>query len=440
MFTTYQEALNWIHGRLRLGIKPGLIRMEWMMDKLDHPETKIKAVHIGGTNGKGSTVTFLRSILQASGYTVGTFTSPYIEHFNERISINGKPISDHEILELANVIAPLAKELEETELGGPTEFEVITAMAFYYFANRSNADIVLFEVGLGGRFDSTNILKPLSSIITNIGLDHTNILGSTHEEIAFEKAGIIKQQMPIFTAVSHLGALKVIEEYAEKMQAPVYRLGHEFLITEHESLEKGEIFTLKTEEGILEKLKISMMGRHQIENASLAVSVSQYLNQKGLFNITERAIRKGLLQAYWPGRFEILSESPLVIVDGAHNDEGISVLVQELAKRYANRTIHIVFAALRDKKFDKMIAKLDQIATQITFVSFDYPRAATAVELLEMSNSSNKLAVDDWKTYLLEEIPNINDDSMMVVTGSLYFISEVKPYLKFCLKNLTISL
>jgi dihydrofolate synthase/folylpolyglutamate synthase len=141
----------------------------------------MKTVHIGGTNGKGSTVTFLRSILEAGGYSVGTFTSPYIEQFNERISVNGKPISDEEVLELTNVIAPLADELEDTELGGPTEFEVITAMSFYYFANVNQVDIVLYEVGLGGRFDSTNIIQPIASIITNIGLDHTNILGHSYE-------------------------------------------------------------------------------------------------------------------------------------------------------------------------------------------------------------------------------------------------------------------
>src|SRR3954469_23771105 len=211
MFTTYSEALEWIHARLRLGIKPGLKRMEWMMAKLANPERELKAVHIGGTNGKGSTVTFLQSILEAAGYSVGTFTSPYIEQFNERISVNGKPISDKEILDLTNVIRPLADELEETELGGPTEFEVITAMSFYYFANVNQVDIVLYEVGLGGRFDSTNIIQPIASVITNIGLDHTNILGHTYEEIAFEKAGIIKEGTPTFTAVKNKNAIRVIK-------------------------------------------------------------------------------------------------------------------------------------------------------------------------------------------------------------------------------------
>jgi dihydrofolate synthase/folylpolyglutamate synthase len=440
LFTAYKEALDWIHARLRLGIKPGLKRMEWMMDRLDHPETKIKTIHIGGTNGKGSTVTFLRSILEAAGYTVGTFTSPYIEQFNERISVNGEPITDAELLKLANVIRPLADELEETELGGPTEFEVITAMAFYYFANLKKVDMVIFEVGLGGRFDSTNILRPLASIITNIGLDHTNILGNSYEEIAFEKAGIIKESTPTFTAVKHPGALKVLLEQAEMQQAPLYCLNQEFSISAHESREKGEVFTLQTENQPLEQLEISMIGQHQTENAALAVFAAQYLNQKISFEITEKAIRGGLKKAYWPGRFEILSDNPLVIIDGAHNDEGITALVHELSSRYENRNIQVVFAALKDKKLDEMISKLDKVANQITFVSFDFPRAAEAEELVKISHSQNKLAVDNWESYLLEEIQTLETNSMMVITGSLYFISEAKPFLCKYLKNMTISL
>ncbi|MEH7083392.1 folylpolyglutamate synthase/dihydrofolate synthase family protein [Neobacillus drentensis] len=440
MFTTYKEALEWIHARLRLGIKPGLKRMEWMMDRLGHPETKMKTVHIGGTNGKGSTVTYLRSILEAGGYTVGTFTSPYIEQFNERISVNGKAISDAELLQLTNIIRPLADELEETDLGGPTEFEVITAMAFHYFASLNKVDIVIFEVGLGGRFDSTNIIQPLASIITNIGLDHTNILGSTYEEIAFEKAGIIKKNTALFTAVKHPGALKVIEGQAQMKESPFYRIDQEFSISGHKSLVKGEVFNVVTPFQALDQLEISMMGQHQTENAALAVIAGQFLHQKGEFILTEQAIWAGLKKAYWPGRFEMLSESPLVIIDGAHNEEGITALTHELSTRYPNRNIQIVFAALTDKKLDEMIGKLDRIASQITFVSFDFPRAAKAEELLKISHSANKLAVDDWGSYLSEEIKSLDNNSILVITGSLYFISEVKPFLCQFLKNKKISL
>jgi dihydrofolate synthase / folylpolyglutamate synthase len=440
MFTTYSEALDWIHARLRLGIKPGLARMEWMMEKLGHPELKMKTVHIGGTNGKGSTVTFLRSILEAGGYSVGTFTSPYIEQFNERISVNGKPISDEEVLELTNVIAPLADELEDTELGGPTEFEVITAMSFYYFANVNQVDIVLYEVGLGGRFDSTNIIQPIASIITNIGLDHTNILGHSYEEIAFEKAGIIKERIPTFTAVKNTNALKVIEEQAGKKHAPLYRLNQEFSITSHSPEASGEVFTLKNVNRILEQLEINMIGKHQTENAALAVMAAQSINHHEEFSISENAIRTGLKKAYWPGRFEILSNHPLVIIDGAHNDEGISALVHELSNRYSNNSIHIVFAALKDKKLDHMISQLDQVADEISFVSFDFPRAAEAIDLFSLSHSKNKSIGENWDSHLAKCIQNLQPNSVLVVTGSLYFISEAKPYLCEFLKNNTISL
>ncbi|MEH7495059.1 bifunctional folylpolyglutamate synthase/dihydrofolate synthase [Neobacillus niacini] len=440
MFSSYSEALEWIHGRLRLGIKPGLARMEWMMEKLGHPELKMKTVHIGGTNGKGSTVTFLRSILEAAGYSVGTFTSPYIEQFNERISVNGKPISDEEILELTNVIRPLADELEQTELGGPTEFEVITAMSVYYFANINQVDIVLYEVGLGGRFDSTNIIQPITSVITNIGLDHTNILGHTYEEIAFEKAGIIKEQIPVFTAVKNQDAIKVIKEQADKKHAPLNILNQDFSITSHSPQDTGEEFTLNSANLKLEHLEISMIGLHQTENAALAVMAAQSINHHEEFSISENEIRAGLKNAYWPGRFEILSKSPLVIIDGAHNDEGISALVHELSNRYSNNTIHIVFAALKDKKLDQMIAKLDQFADEISFVSFDFPRAADAIDLFSLSHSKNKSIGENWDSHLAKSIQRLQPDSVLVVTGSLYFISEAKPYLSEFLKNNKISL
>ena len=440
MFTTYKQALDWIHARLRLGIKPGLKRMEWMMERLEFPDKKLKAIHVGGTNGKGSTVTYLRCILKNSGYNVGTFTSPYIEQFNERISVNGQSINDEDLVKLVNVIRPLADQLEETELGGPTEFEVITAMAFYYFAEVHPVDVVLFEVGLGGRFDSTNIIQPMASIITNIGLDHTNILGNSYEEIAFEKAGIIKENTPVFIAVQQEGALQVIKNQANEKNAPILVLDEEFFISGYQSMTKGEQFSVGSNFESLADLEIKMLGKHQTENASLAVVALQYLNEQKHLSVDEQAIRNGLRAAYWPGRFEVLSEKPLVIIDGAHNDEGVSKLVESLTSRYADRSIHIVFAALKDKKLDKMIAQLDKVADQISFVSFDFPRAAAAEDLVKLSNSENKLGVEDWRSYLSEEVVKLEEDVVLVITGSLYFISKVKPFLRQTIESRKIPL
>lgn len=429
MFYTYEEALNWIHARLRLGIKPGLTRMEWMMERLDHPERRIKTIHIGGTNGKGSTVTFLRCILEEAGYTVGTFTSPFFEQFNERISINGKPISDQEMIELTNIIKPLADELEASEHGGPTEFEVITAMSFYYFAKQNPVDIVLFEVGLGGQFDSTNIIHPLLSIITSIGMDHVNILGDTYEQIAFEKAGIIKSGTPIITAVKQPEALGVIEAKAKEIKAPLYQLGSEFSISNHQTRTKGEEFAFTSFYKTMSQLQISMLGKHQTENASLAIMAGQLLNMFYSFMIEESHIREGLNRAYWPGRMELISEQPLVIMDGAHNEEGIEALVQELKERYHDKQINILFTALSDKKLDKMIQRLDGVADKITFTEFDFPRASTAAALFDLSHSKNKHVAENWEEFLSAELPSINETDILVITGSLYFLSEVKPVL-----------
>ena len=403
MFETYEEALHWIHSRLRLGIKPGLMRMEWMLEKLDHPERKVKFVHIGGTNGKGSTVTYLRSILESAGYETGTFTSPYIERFNERIGLNGSPITDEEIILLANVIYPLSVELENTELGGPSEFEIITAMAIYYFAEVHPVDVAVFEVGLGGRFDSTNVIQPLLSIITNIGLDHTQFLGSTHSEIAFEKAGIIKQDTSIISAVKQQEAQEVIVNKAKEMQAPLYFLNKEFNIVDHVSIESGETFTLQSNVQTLKDLTISMFGQHQTENAALAVMAAILLAKDHSYSIEEHHIRKGLQDAHWPGRFEMVSQNPILILDGAHNEEGVTALTAELAKRYHDKKIKIIFTALADKKLDEMIHLLDGVADEITFVSFDYPRATPVQDLFDLSGSEHKKMHDDWKQLLTTE-------------------------------------
>lgn len=435
MFSAYEDALEWIHSRLRLGMKPGLQRMEWMMEKLGHPERRIKSVHIGGTNGKGSTVTFLRSILQEAGYSVGTFTSPYFENFNERISLNGTPIGDEDLVQLANDIYPLAVELEQTELGGPTEFEIITAMAFQYFGHVRPVDLVLFEVGLGGRYDSTNIIYPVLSIITSIGLDHTAILGDTYEKIAFEKAGIIKPGISVITAVKQEEALAVIQDKAVGLKSPVYQLGNEFTISDHKSLVQGEFFSLQTVFQDFRDLETGMSGKHQTENASLAVMAAELLNKFYSFFIEEKHIRAGLKTAFWPGRFEIVSHDPLVVIDGAHNEEGIDALTAELEKRFGDRSKKIVFAALADKKLDKMISKLDSAADSITFTEFNFPRAASAEDLYNLSKNSRKQFLTDWKEVLETELCESGKNSVLVITGSLYFLSEVKPALLNLLEN-----
>lgn len=429
MIHTYDEAVSWIHSRLRLGIKPGLKRMEWILERLNNPERNIKAIHVAGTNGKGSTVCYLRNILQEAGYSVGTFTSPYIEVFNERISVDGTPITDEEIIQLVNVILPLANEIEETELGPLSEFEAITAMAFYYFGTKSEIDYVIFEVGLGGRFDSTNVVLPILSIITNIGYDHMDFLGETLPEIAFEKAGIIKENIALVTTVDQPEAVKVITKKAEETNSLVLLAGRDFVFVNHESISIGEEFSINTQYHSFENLRITMKGPHQVKNAALAVAGVSYLIEKDLVQVNEKHIKTGLEKAKWIGRFEQISSNPMIIIDGAHNPEGIESLVQTVKSHLNGKKIHIIFSALKDKKLDNMIDALAETAESITFTSFDYPRVCPARELFEMCTiNTNKQINENWQNAIEERLNAIKSNDVLLVTGSLYFVSEVRAY------------
>lgn len=426
---TYDEAIHWINSRLRFGIKPGLERMQWIMEKLGSPEKKLKVIHIGGTNGKGSTVTYLRSILNEAGYKVGTFTSPYIETFNERISVNGAPIKDEEIIQLVNVIKPLVEEIETTELGTMTEFEVITAMAIYYFANMNPMDINIFEVGLGGRLDSTNILVPIMSIITNIGMDHMDILGNTVEEIATEKAGIIKKDTPIITGAKQEEALNVFIEKSKLLGAKLLVGGKDFAIDEVKTLKKGEQFSYHSAVSFYKNIEISMLGYHQVENASLAITAADFLK------MPEYVIREGLKKAFWPGRMEMVSEKPVVILDGAHNPEGVLSLVQTLEEHFPNKRRHIVFAALRDKELKPMLKTLASIDSKIYFTQFDSPRITEAEEFLSIYPIPNAKVNSNWRELIENVYMTLTRDEVLIISGSLYFISEVKPYLRTIIKE-----
>mgnify|MGYP001190364316 FL=1 len=437
MFQNAEEVISWINNRIKLGMKPGLKRMEFMMGKLGHPERHLRAVHIGGTNGKGSTVSFLRSILMEAGYEVGTFTSPYFEKFHERISINGEPISDEDLVRTANEIKPVVDELERTDLGAPTEFEIITAMGLYYFGKIHPVDCSIIEVGLGGRLDSTNVIHPLLSIITNIGHDHMHILGGTLTEIAYEKAGIIKNGVPLITGEVKQEPIQVFEKVAKERKTSLYKLGKDFSYIDLGSEDQLEVFDLETVFGSYQSLKISLKGEHQLANASLAVMAAKLLHLFYSFIIEPEHIEKGLKKAYWPGRFEILQEEPPVIIDGAHNREGIETLVETMERHYPDRKGTILFAALKDKETDKMIRELEKLGLEIVLTEFDFYRARKANELLQPNDShkENIRIESDWKSFLKETLAKLEKDDILVITGSLYFISEVKPFILNLLKN-----
>ncbi|EAF6700194.1 bifunctional folylpolyglutamate synthase/dihydrofolate synthase [Listeria monocytogenes] len=420
---SYEEALDWIHGTLRLGIKPGLARMEYMMEKLNHPEKTNKWVHIAGTNGKGSTLTFIRNALEEAGYRTGTFTSPYIEVFNERISVNGEPISDELIVSLANRIKPIAEELEETVYGPPSEFEIITAMMFLCFAEYVSIDIGIVEVGLGGRLDSTNILVPLISVITSIGMDHMEFLGDTMEQIASEKAGIIKPGVPVISGAIQKETQEVIAEIAANNKSNIAQLYDSFSM-----INKNGVNTYKTIYGEeINNLSIGLLGIHQLNNAAIAIKVLQYLNTFSSFTIDLAAIRKGLEKAFWPGRMEKVISNPFIMLDGAHNPEGINTFARSIETYPEPKKI--VVSILADKNYQEMLATLRAIPnSEIILTTFNYPRAMTTEEVLQIGKKEGILVNTDWKQ-ALNNLSKGESDTKIFVTGSLYFISEVRNYL-----------
>lgn len=427
---SYNEALDWIHSLLPHGIKPGLARMEWMLARLKHPERRLKYIHVGGTNGKGSTVSFLRHMLVEGGLEVGTFTSPYIERFNERIAINGVPISDEDFLTVANKVRPLVEELSETELGTPTEFEVITTIALVYFGTIAYPDVVIMEVGLGGTYDSTNVIAPMVTLITNIGHDHTHILGETKREIAKNKAGLIKSGIPVITTEEDEEILQMFAETAEGKRTKIYTLHQQFGYEQYLNEGEKQQFTFYSEFERLENLTITMQGEHQVKNATLALMALSYLKTFFALIIEEEELRRGLEKTFWVGRFEKVRDKPLIYLDGAHNPEGIQALAKTLQQNFANKKIHVLYAQTKEKDVNEMLAPLYPIIGEICFTTFDFQRAQAVDELYDAANFVNKSKTENWQEALENKLNTLTEDDLYIITGSLYFISEVRGYFK----------
>lgn len=411
---TYQEALDWIHGQLKFGIKPGLERMAWMLKELGNPQDNLKAVHIVGTNGKGSTVNALQTIFTQAGYEVGTFTSPYIIDFKERISLNGQMISEEDLLDLVNRVKPVVERLpKETEHENATEFEIITVLMFLYFGQVHPVDIAFIEAGMGGLHDSTNLFKPLAVLCPSIGLDHQAILGNTHAEIAAEKAGVLKNGAPFIYATDRTDVRDVFEKKAREEGSKTYELGRDFT-----AIGSSHSFDFTYGEQRLDDIALAMTGQHQVANASLAIMASLLL-QKDYPKVTLELIKDALSHAHWRGRTEFLR--PNLMIDGAHNNESVKVLIDLLQSEYANKEIELLFAAIDTKPIDGMLAQLKSVG-DLTVTSFDYPNSVKLDKYPEAYKQ-----VPDFKTWIKEHVTTDNK-KLYVVTGSLYFISQVRKW------------
>lgn len=427
----YEQAIDWIHGRLPFGLRPGLARVEALLELVGNPQDKLKLVHIGGTNGKGSTVACLSQLLEAEGLRVGTFTSPFIERFNERLSINQQPISDRDLIRLVEKYQPLVAKLDQDPLlKGITEFEVMTAMMFDYFVEQQ-VEIGIIEVGLGGLLDSTNVLNPLVSAITTLGLDHMDILGDSLEGIAEQKAGIIKREAEVVLGNIPSKALDVMVKRAQELACPVYLMGREFTGTTSKSLGlKGEQFCYTSQELSAIELVTPLVGKHQIENASLAIKIYELLAPRLHYQVVPEKITAALQQVTWAGRMEVLDDSPLIMLDGAHNEPAVRRLVANLEELFPTQRVTLLFAALTTKDVKKMLAMLASVPnSQLVVTTFTYPKAYQLENYVDIVSSQDVLMVSDWQEYIRTFKTSVQENEVLIITGSLYFISEVRAFL-----------
>ena len=407
----YTETLNFIHSFKGNGRRPQLERMRWLLKQAGNPQTHFPTVHIVGTNGKGSTTSYLQNILTKSGYQVGTFTSPYITRFNERISINGTEIPDKDLISLVAKAQVLLNDLEEhTDFDRPTEFELVTLLMFLYF-DLKQVDMAIIEAGIGGRFDSTNVLSPELVICTSIGFDHTETLGNSLLDIANHKAGVMRENTPILLGRVSTEVEHFFNQKSHDLQAPLAVIDREIQLLPKDN----QTIQVSYDHWESPDLKLPMLGRHQENNAGLAVTAAHLLAQT-FSKITDKSIQEGIEETHWPGRSEWIGNN--IYLDGAHNPQGIASLKQVLKDNFANRRVHILFAGLRRKPLADLLEELRDY--DITVTSFDFFEALP----LDDYPQDFKRAADyrDW----LAQAESANSDDLFVVTGSLYFISAVR--------------
>ena len=399
-FNDIQSFIDYTTNRMNKG-RFSLDHFKALLESLGNPQHQLKTVHIAGTNGKGSTTNYLRAILQASGLRVGTFTSPHLEVHNDRIRINDVYISDEQLLYYGNRFAEL---IEENNL---SMFEIDTLIAIHFFLDQ-DVDIALFEVGLGGRLDATNVIIPMISLITTIGFDHMDILGDTLALISMEKAGIVKEGVPLYTSEDKPECLDVFKQICIERNAKFNTIKE----AQNIELKYGIRFNYDNL-----SIHLNTSALYQVKNASLAIEGARYLSN--YFEINDDDIINGLKDTQWKGRFELVSTNPHIIIDGAHNTHGVSALVE--SARYLPKPLVIVFSALRDKETDAMLDDLLSIADEVIVTEFEFYRAAS----LEMLKHGNVLAIQDNHEAIRKGIA-LSLNGTCLITGSLYFISQVR--------------
>jgi dihydrofolate synthase / folylpolyglutamate synthase len=404
-----------------------------LAERLGRPDRAYPSAHIAGTNGKGSTAAFLESILRHAGFKTGLNTSPHLERINERIRVNGEEISDDAFAEIFTRIQALNEELLAAGKlrAHPTYFECVTAMAFEYFA-RQRVDFGVFEVGLGGRLDATNILTPTVSIITRVDFDHENFLGHSLAEIAGEKAGILKQRVPLVLAEQRPEALAVIRARAVELGCPVIETGNAFRI-EKERMQNGcgRAIVTENETGWSMELTPRLPGGFQIQNSLNAVAAARYLQKRG-YRISDEATAQGIAEAVWPGRLEKLQSEPEVYLDGAHNPSAARELAAFLAQNLGGRKLWLIFGALRDKAVDEIAGVLFPLATEVIFTQPSTTRAISVAQLAEITShhAAHFTIIPEPEVAMEDALERAAPQDAIVVAGSLYLVGQLRHYWK----------
>ena len=434
---TYEEAMKYISSVGRFGSNYGLKRTFRLLEILGNPHKELKLIHVAGTNGKGSTTAMITKVLRGMGYKVGMYTSPYIEEFEERIQINGENIPKEKFVSLLVEVKEAVEKVIEEGYDHPTEFEILTALMFLYFY-REKVDYGVVEVGLGGTLDSTNVLTPIVSVITSISYDHMNILGDTIEEIADQKAGIIKENVPVVVYPAENNVQDVIVKKAEMMNSKI-RLVQKgsvklLSINKEDAYQEIQVNTMKNEY----KVKLPLLGAHQMLNLAVALNTIEVIFEGQNEKLNIELIEKALEDVEWKGRLEVLNKMPLIVIDGAHNIDGIKSLTYNVKKYFKYKKIILLLGILADKQVDEMIEEITPLAEQVYALTPHNDRAQLNYELKEkiMKYNKNVIAIEDYEEAVIKAIKEADKEDLILISGSLYMIGDMRKILTNILKNM----
>lgn len=421
----YEEAMKYITEVGNFGSNYGLERTHKLLEYLGNPEKELKFIHIAGTNGKGSTTSMITEILMGSGYKVGMYTSPFIEEFEERIQINRNNIPKETLAALMDEVKLSVDKVIEDGYNHPTEFEIITVLMLLYF-KRENIDFGVIEVGLGGTLDSTNVITPILQVITSISFDHTNLLGNTLEEIAREKAGIIKKGIPTVIYPQQEEALNVIKNKCFEMDSELYIANSDNLKFESVVNDDKPYQLLKYNDEI--DILLPLLGEHQIINLSVAMKTIEVLNNRNITDISIDNITKSIKSVIWKGRLEVLSNNPYVVIDGAHNIQGIQTLSKNIKKYFEYDNLYLILGILADKDVEEMIKVITPMAKKVYAVTPNSIRAELAEDLKKeiIKYNENCQAYDDYKEAYLTALNDADENDLILASGSLYMVGDMR--------------